>query len=214
MSRHDRETIREELTGEILTGVIAPGTPLREVLLAERFGVSRTPVREALTVLEQSGFAVRKGRSLFVPEVDSSTAQQVFEVWELLEIELVAHAARGRRLEDLIRAEDLVHRDRADAPAEVAVTDRVLRDIAFHRALWHAAHHTVLEELLERAVAHPVHHPRSSPLVDDDRWQETVEEHSRILAAIAAQDVDSAREFTREHFRAAHDARVERLRSA
>ncbi|GAA2012483.1 GntR family transcriptional regulator [Brevibacterium samyangense] len=210
--KHDRESIREILGQEIFTGVLEPGSPLREVVLAERFGVSRTPVREALTALEQNGLAVRRGRSLFVRSVDPATHLDVFDVWALLEVEAVAHAARNRRLDDLIALEHLLSRDRDSGLPDPR--ERILANLEFHRALWAAAHHPVLEDLLERTLLHHVHAPDTSVLTDDARWAEALEEHARILAAVSAQDVDSAREFTREHFQASKDERVSRLRAA
>ena len=207
----DREQIFLTLRAEILDGTLAPSTPLREVALAERFEVSRTPVRDALSRLEQDGLLERAQRGLEVQSVDPQTVMQVYDVRILLEEQVAGDAALHRTVRDVLRLEAMVERDRAIQDRD----DIVLRrsNLEFHRAVWSAAHNPVLEELLERLSHHLVHAPHSTLSVGD-RWNEALQEHAALLTAIQDRDQAAARAVARQHFETARAIRLDILRSA
>src|ERR1043166_6774981 len=101
------------LRAKILDGTLQPGARLREIPLAEEFGVSRTPVREALMRLESDGLARRDGRSLVVHAVSAEELIQVYDLRITLESEAAAQAADRRTAVDLASLEALWERDRA-----------------------------------------------------------------------------------------------------
>lgn len=207
--KNDREQIFQTLRAEILDGTLAPGTPLREVALAERFSVSRTPVRDALSRLEQDGHLARAQRGLEVQGVDPQTVMQVYDVRILLEEQIAGDAALHRTMSDVLRLEALVDRDGELEDRD----DIVLRrsNLEFHRAVWTAAHNPVLEELLERLSHHLVHAPHSTLSVGD-RWSEALREHRALLEAIQDRDPEAARQIARRHFETARGIRLDLLR--
>jgi len=205
----DREQIFSTLRAEILDGTLAPGTALREVALAERFAVSRTPVRDVLSRLEQAGLLARAQRGLEVQGVDPQTVMQVYDVRILLEEQVAGDAALHRTVSDMLRLEALVQRDRELGTDDDALLRR--SNLEFHRAVWAAAHNPVLEELLERLTHHLVHAPHSTLSVGG-RWQEAVDEHAALLAAIDRRDADAARAVARTHFETARSIRMDLLR--
>lgn len=207
--RNDRGQIFSTLRSEILDGTLAPGTALREVALAERFEVSRTPVRDALSRLEQSGLLCRAQRGLEVQSVDPQTVMQVYDVRILLEEQVAGDAALYRTVRDVLRLEALVQRDRDLETRD----DSALRrsNLEFHRAIWTASHNPVLHDLLERLSHHLVHAPHSTLSVGD-RWQEALEEHAELLRAIDERDADAARAVARRHFETARGIRLDILR--
>lgn len=210
-ARPDGDAIFATLRDEILTGVHQPGTALREVALADRFGVSRTPVREALSRLQQERLLERADRGLRVPRVDPQQVVQIYDMRVLLEQEAAAQAARSRQFTDLLRLEALLERDR-----ELVDPDdhtRVTTNLEFHAAVWACAHNPVLQDLLERLSTHLVHAPRSTLSVDD-RWSTALDEHERLLRAIEAQDVEAAQDVAREHMETARTLRLQLLRKA
>lgn len=207
----DREQIFATLRAEILDGTLSPGTPLREVALAERFAVSRTPVRDALSRLEQDGLLVRAQRGLEVQGVDPQTVMQVYDTRILLEEQVAGEAALHRTVRDLLRLEALVERDRELEDRDDVVLRR--SNLEFHQAVWAAAHNPVLAELLGRLSHHLVHAPHSTLSVDG-RWEEALGEHGDLLTAIQERDAPAARDVARRHFETARSIRLDILRRA
>jgi DNA-binding GntR family transcriptional regulator len=205
----DAKSVYGRLREEIVSGALRPGSPLREIALAERFGVSRTPVREALRRLEQDRLLVPGSRGMEVRAIDPHEVVQVSELRILLETEAAGQAAQARATADLLRLEGLLTRDRALAdPDDVT---RVRTSLEFHAAIWQATHNAVLVDLLER-LAHVMHVPHST--LAGDRWREVVDEHAHIVAAIRAGDDRTARELVGAHMNTAREIRLRLLREA
>ena len=210
MARHDGDSIHDALRREILSGELTPGTPLREVLLGERFGVSRTPVRAALGRLEHERLLERGARGLFVKRIDAREVVQVYDVRIMLEGEVAAQAAATRDDSDLERLDGLLHRDRALVDPEDR--RRVTTNLEFHAAVWDAAHNPVLLDLLGRLSVHLVHAP-SSTLSVGDRWGEALDEHELLVASIRARDAVRAAAVARRHMQRARELRLQLLSS-
>lgn len=209
--RPDGDAIFVTLREEILTGVHQPGTALREVALAKRFGVSRTPVREALSRLQQERLLERAVRGLQVPQVDPQEVVQIYEMRVLLEHEAAAQAARARTFTDLMRLDALVERDRAlQDPDDYT---RINTNLEFHATIWASTHNPVLQDLLERLTTHLVHAPKST-LSTEGRWEAALDEHERLVRAIEDQDEDAARNIAREHMETARKLRLQLLRKS
>jgi len=91
------------LRAQLRSGAIAAGLPLQEVQLAQKLGVSRTPVREALTRLASEGLLVLAGRSFAVPALTIDDAEDIYEVRFLLETAAMRRIA-ARCVDDPVRA--------------------------------------------------------------------------------------------------------------
>jgi DNA-binding GntR family transcriptional regulator len=207
--RVDGESIFQTLRSEILSGMQQPGTAVRETSLAERFGVSRTPVREALSRLQQERLLERVARGLQVPQVDPQQVIQIYDMRILLEEEAARQAARARQFPDLMRLEALLQRDRQlQEPDDYT---RITTNLEFHAAVWNCAHNPVLRDLLERLSTHLIHTPRST-LSTGNRWAESLDEHEALLKAIENQDSDAAGKIAREHMETARALRLQLLR--
>jgi DNA-binding GntR family transcriptional regulator len=207
----DAKAVYDKLRAEIISGALAPGSPLREIPLAARFGVSRTPVREALRRLEQDRLLVPGGRGMLVRAIDPHEVVQVYELRVLLEAEAAGHAARERRTADLARLEGLLARDQALTDPDDATRTRT--NLEFHSALWHATHNPVLVDLLERLTTHVVHAPHSTLSVGD-RWRHALDEHARLVDAIRDRDEPAARAVAGAHLTTAREIRLQLLRDA
>jgi DNA-binding GntR family transcriptional regulator len=207
--RVDGESIFQTLRSEILSGMHQPGTAVRETSLAERFGVSRTPVREALSRLQQERLLERVARGLQVPQVDPQQVIQIYDMRILLEEEAARQAAKARQFPDLMRLEALLQRDRQlQEPDDYT---RITTNLEFHAAVWNCAHNPVLRDLLERLSTHLIHAPRST-LSTGNRWAESLDEHEALLKAIENQDSDAAGKIAREHMETARALRLQLLR--
>jgi DNA-binding GntR family transcriptional regulator len=209
--RTDAQSVYSTVRDEILAGTLPPGAPLREIALAERFGVSRTPVREALRRLEQDRLVEPGVRGMAVRVIDPQEVIQLYDMRLLLEAEAAAQAARARGEADLMRLEGLLARDSAlDAPDDAT---RIRTNLEFHAAVWQATHNPVLVDLMERLTVHLVHAPRSTLSVGD-RWRTAIDEHARLVDAVRDRDEQSARAIAEEHMNTARRIRLALLRDA
>lgn len=205
----DHQSIYAELKEEILHGKHPPGTPLRETSLAGRFGVSRTPVREALGRLQHEGLLERGQRGLQVRRVDPEQILQVYDMRIMLEEEAARQAAAARTEMDLIRLDGLLERDRElNAPGDAT---RIATNLEFHAAIWASAHNPVLEDLLERLSTHLVHAPTSTLSVGS-RWTESLDEHAALVESLRAGDADGAGLRAKEHMTTARKLRLAMFR--
>ena len=200
--------VYRKLVEAIEGGTLAPGARLREAELAERYGVSRTPVREGLKRLESQGLAVHEpNRGMIVPVLDNDQINELYVVRAVLEGTVARLAAQHATAAEIAILEDMVEADRTvigDAEA-LSASNR-----AFHRRLTLASHNRYL-------VAQVEHMKQfllllgGTTFVDPDRRERAVEEHARIVAAVSKRDKDAAEAAGRAHIRAAHKARLEAI---
>lgn len=209
--RHDGDSIYRELRAEILAGALPPATPLREVAISERFGVSRTPVRDALRRLKHDRLLDQGARGLQVHQATAQEAIQVYDVRILLEQEVAGQAAASRDITDVVRLEGLLARDLALVDPDDAT--RASTNLEFHAAVWAAAHNPILEDLLQRLSTHLIRTPHSTLSVGD-RWQEALAEHGLLVNAISSRDEAKARELARAHMETARTLRLGLLRDS
>lgn len=196
--------IYPQLKLDISLGQIPPGAQLVESQLAERYSVSRTPVRQALLALEQDGLVVRNGRSLQIRVPTTNEIIELYEVRELLEERGARLAARRHDEADALVLKSLVARMSKD----LSKRERYLVNREFHRALWVAAHHEALLQTLERLYVKSVL-GLSTTLNRPERWKQAVAEHQSMLGAILKRDEDAAAEDVKTHLQTARDLRIE-----
>ncbi|WP_220135653.1 MULTISPECIES: GntR family transcriptional regulator [Nocardia] len=193
---------------DIIRGVFAPGQRLTEDTLADRYGVSRVPVREALRTLEAEGFAwSRPYAGTFVAELTEADAADLLEIRALLEPLGAGRAALRRSQEQLGRLKELTALGQ-DAVREGRLDELTRLNSRFHQVLAEASGSTLLNQLITQlswkiAWVYAVELPRRA----QDSWQE----HEGICAALEAGDADRARALVAEHI--AHATSAYRLRS-
>jgi DNA-binding GntR family transcriptional regulator len=195
----------ELLLQEVLRGQLVPGEVLTEAALAERLRVSRTPVREALTRLEQDGLVKRTDRGMVVRERSPEEILDIYEIRILLESENARVAAERRSGLDVMTlrriCSELETMD-TDDPTAIAEANR-----EFHHAVWRSAHNESLMDLLSRLDMHLARYPTTT-LSDPGRWETSLSEHRMLVDAIDARDGDKAAAASTEHFTAARDIRL------
>jgi DNA-binding GntR family transcriptional regulator len=189
------ESVYDRLKNDIVLGVFSPGDRLLEAQLAERYSVSRTPVRDALRRLESDGLAERFERSMRVRVRSTAQIHDLYELRGILESAAARFAAERRRRFDEERLRDIVDRiERSVASVE----ERVNYNRHFHAAVWDASHNALLVETLTRLYTTAVHSMETA-LADDARWHQSIEEHHELVAAIADQDCERAEAIMRTH---------------
>ncbi|MCP5370971.1 MAG: GntR family transcriptional regulator [Hyphomicrobiales bacterium] len=195
----------DRLRALIRSGELLPGTPLREQELARRFGVSRTPVREAFRRLEADGLLQHEAhKGMVVPRLDPQAVTELYVMREVLEGTAAALAAQHATEAEIAFLADMVAADRviADRPDALAATNR-----RFHEAIHHAAHNRYLLKSL-RAIRVAIDMLGPTTLAVPGRGAEAVDQHAAVLDAIAGRDPAAAETLARGHVRSSHKARL------
>jgi DNA-binding GntR family transcriptional regulator len=192
------ETIATLLAEEIVAGRLAPGTALDEVQLATRFGVSRTPVREALRQLAPSGLlriAPHRGAVVAVP--DAAELAEIFSVMAELEAMAAARAALLMTPAER-RALEGQHLAMAAMVRAGDVAAYRAANVAFHHLLYAGAHNRYLAEVVT-ATRRRVAPFRAAQLEAPDRLRRSQEEHGAIVTAVLRGDGAGAAAALRQH---------------
>ncbi|SMC72434.1 GntR family transcriptional regulator [Sporomusa malonica] len=193
-----REVVAETLREAIVNGILKPGERLMEIQLAEELGVSRTPVREAIRKLELEGFVVMiPRRGTYVADLSIKDINEVFEIRTALDV-LAAGLAVERITEDeleqlerlLVEIGELIEQDDADRLVE--------SDSQFHDILYRASRNDRLVGIINN-LREQFTRFRSISIQYPGRMQKSVEEHRRLVEAIASRDTDLAQQLAREH---------------
>jgi GntR family transcriptional regulator, rspAB operon transcriptional repressor len=225
--RHDRRKVTdwvyEELKSAIVDLRLAPGEPLREATLADRLGVSKTPIREALTRLEQEGLVETTSfKGAVVTRYSRQDLVEIYELRELLENAAVRAAAQSMTEQDLTRLERIASEsrrlqggkdqggkdqggpDRGELAALITEFDVVLYDqVRNHR----------IQALIENLRAHLTRIGQLTAEIPG-RIDASVDEHEKIVEAIAARDPALAEQCMREHIRSVRDDQLRALEDA
>ena len=189
----------------IEAGIFKPGDRLVESELAERFGVSRTPVREALQRLETQGMLRRDGRSLIVASLDHNQLSELYAVRTELEGLAARLAARHATEEELRVLRSMVTEDRALLGGDPRVLSRANK--RFHKQIHLASHNRFLVQQLD-LVHRSMALMATTSFAAEGRDGPALAEHERIVAAIEARDGDAAYAALREHISKAYETRL------
>ncbi|KDA06729.1 hypothetical protein DC31_06780 [Microbacterium sp. CH12i] len=199
-------SIYEKLRARIVDGQITPGAQLVEGSLATEFGVSRSPIREALGQLTYEGLLERHGRVMRVRVLKAEDVLELYEVRIALE-RAAARAATERRTDlDLGRLTTLVG-DMTNLPEDQSERRPKLAH-AFHFEIWRASHNATLESTLE-SVHLKVLGLSSTTLHYSERWSVFVEECIEILDAVRNRDIERAGAAAERQMTSARDFRIQ-----
>lgn len=198
MERKRADCIADDLEGLIFDGTFADGERLDEVQLASRFSVSRTPIREALQRLAQSGLVVQiPRRGVFVRQPGPVELLEMFEV--MAELEAVCARLAASRISDG-GLKDLHDANRlCKAVVEAQDTDAYYRENErFHAILYRQSGNGFLEQECLR-LQRRLQPFRRAQLRVRGRMRQSMAEHEAIVAAIEAADGEKAAEAIRNH---------------
>jgi DNA-binding GntR family transcriptional regulator len=197
-ARTRTESLRRGLEADILSGVLPPGQKLDEEKIAARFGLSRTPVREALKSLMATGLVdVRPHQGAFVANVDLKDLIEMFEVMSLLEASCAELAARRLTAKD--RKDISLAQEECESPRSFKDPPTFYRaNIRFHDAIYRAAHNGFLaaqtQALCTRLEPYRLRITYHSGLIEKSN-----REHRLILEAIFSMDDERARAAMTHH---------------
>lgn len=193
--RTTAEFVEATLREAILTGVIAPGTPLRQEELAETFGVSRMPVREALRQLEARALAeFHPHRGAVVAEISAADGADIGAIRMALEPMALRLSLPGLTAADLDQAEDLIAEMDGEAdPGRMGELNR-----RFHMTLYARAGRPRLLALTEQHLLAADRYLRFQ-FAALGYLPQSQDEHRALLAACRAGDADEACRLVTEH---------------
>jgi len=186
-------------------GVYKPGSRLVESELAERFGVSRTPIREALQRLETQALLIRDGRSLIVASLDHNQLAELYAVRSELEGLAARLAAQHAAPEEVRVLRKMVEDDRklVDDPEALSRANR-----RFHKQIHLASHNRYLVlqlDLVHRTMALLA----TTSLAVEGRSEGSLAEHDAIVTAIENGEGDAAYAALKTHISKAFETRLE-----
>jgi DNA-binding GntR family transcriptional regulator len=197
-----RETVYEQLRHEILRGDLRPGDVINERSVAESFGSSRVPLREALIELQRDGLiTVIPRRGAFVRTFSGRDVQHLYELREALEGLAAARAAlvapRGAMTPVMQRLRSVLRSKKTDAK------EAELAGVAFHDLVFEQCRNPLVGETAARIRDQVQLARRSSYDYSSDEWMRRgVEEHLHIAEAIADRDSAEAERLMKAHISA------------
>ncbi|QYX57617.1 GntR family transcriptional regulator [Roseovarius sp. SCSIO 43702] len=185
-------------------GVYRPGDRLVESDLAEKLGVSRTPIREALQRLETQSLLTRDGRSLIVASLDHNQMAELYVVRAELEGLAASLAARHASDEEVRVLRDMVEEDRKliRDPAAMARANR-----RFHKQIHLSSHNRFLVQQLD-LVHRSMALMATTSLAAVGRPEVAIAEHDEIVSGIEARDAAAASDALRAHISKAFVTRL------
>ena len=193
-----RDVVFKTLRQAILKGELEPGERLMEIQLAERLGVSRTPIREAIRKLELEGLVLmipRRGAE--VAKISEKNLRDVLEVRRSLEelaIDLACQRIQEEELETLREAQkEFAAAIAAGDAMEIAQTDE-----KFHEIIYSGTGNQKLMQILSNLREH-MYRYRLEYIKDANKRQILLVEHEQILKALSLRHVQEARLAVREH---------------
>ena len=192
------QEVAELLRERIFSHELAPGSWIDELKLAEEYGISRTPLREALKVLATEGLVTMKvRRGAYVTEVSDTDLSDVYHLLALLESDaagVVAEKATQAQIEEL-------HDLHGELEKAVGNRERFFEiNEAFHMRLLEIANNRWRNQMVAD-LRKVMKLNRHNSLLKSGRIEESVAEHRAIMAALAARDAAACAQRMREHFR-------------
>ena len=191
------EEVAELLRQQIFNRALEPGSWIDELKIADEYGISRTPLREALKVLAAEGLVTMKvRRGAYVTEVNEKDLSDVYHLLSLLESDAAGVVAARATTDQLKELQDL------HAELEAAVDDRErffavnerfhMRVLEISDNRWRSQMVADLRKVMKLN--------RHNSLLKSGRIQESLAEHRAVMAALAARDADTTVQNMRAHF--------------
>ena len=192
------EEVAELLRQRIFRRELEPGSWIDEVKLAQEYGISRTPLREALKVLAAEGLVTMKvRRGAYVTEVSEQDLAEVYHLLALLESDaaaVVAERASDAELKELQKLHKELEASAKDRERFFAVNER------FHMRLLEVAGNRWRNQMVAD-LRKVMKLNRHNSLLKAGRVEESLQEHRAVMEALARRDAEAVRQRMQEHFR-------------
>ena len=171
---------------------------LDERALSESLGVSRTPVREAMTLLEQEGFLrMVPRRGIYIVRKSKREIVEMIQMWAALESMAARLATLHATDEEIARLRHMFDQFRDSTPAE-HIAEYSDANIAFHQAIVELSKSQIILDTIKNIFIH-VRAIRRMTISQSDRASRSIVDHLRIIEALEKRDTELAERLTRQH---------------
>lgn len=202
------EEVYDALKEAILGGGLAPGEPLRQDVIAKRYGMSKIPVREALLKLEAEGYVLfRKNRGAIVRGLSSAEVLHLMDIRSALECKALELAIPNLAGSDITLAREILDHYSDDGRPE-GWSDMNRR---FHHALYEPCGNAQLLEMIED-IQYRIGPIARLLITETTGFSRPDAEHREILAACEVGDIDGATELLRKHIETSKKEAAAKLR--
>jgi DNA-binding GntR family transcriptional regulator len=199
------QEVAELLRERIFSHELSPGSWIDELKLAEEYGISRTPLREALKVLATEGLVTMKvRRGAYVTEVSDTDLSDVYHLLALLESDaasMVAQKATQIQMEELQDLHNQLEKSIGQRERFFEINE------TFHMRLLEIANNRWRDQMVAD-LRKVLKLNRHNSLLKSGRIEESLAEHRAIMQALAARDADATAKRMQEHFRNGLEAAV------
>lgn len=199
------EEVAERLRQRIFAHELPPGTWIDEQALAEDYGISRTPLREALKVLASEGLVTLKPRrGCYVTELSASDIQEIFSIISMLEGRCAFEATEKASPAAIARLQAIQDTlEKAAASGDIPTYFQANQE--FHLELWQMSGNRWLLQVIQD-LRKVLKLTRYQSLSLDGRLQKSMEEHQELLAAISSKNPAKAEQLMKQHLIAGSEA--------
>ena len=199
------QEVAERLRQRIFAHELPPGTWIDEQKLAEQYGISRTPLREALKVLASEGLVeLRPRRGCYVTEISRQDLDDIFPLMAMLEGRCAAEAVKNAKPADIVALQDI--HGRLEAAARDGRIDAFFEaNQEFHKKIQELSGNrwllSVIQDLRKVLKLSRLH-----SLSLEGRLQQSLDEHRLIMAALATSDAGKAEKLMHDHLLSGREA--------
>ncbi|PAF48030.1 GntR family transcriptional regulator [Helicobacter sp. 12S02634-8] len=201
------EQVYQSIINAIKNATLAPGDRIKENDLVKTTGFSRTPIREAISLLLNEGMITNdQKRGLIITELDQNMIAQIYEMREVLEGAAAKLAAQHASDVEISILEKIVqHHAQAKTLEDIIQNNRI-----FHTTLYQCSHNKFLLKSVQE-LENSLLLLGSTTLKDPKRGQQSYQEHLTILQALKNRDCHQAQEAAKAHIRQAYQIRLDRF---
>ena len=193
-----RDVVFNALRNAILRGDLKPGDRLMEMHLASKLGVSRTPIREAIRMLEQEGLAITEPRrGAMVAGMTEKDLEDVLLIRDALD-ELAVSLACENVNDEIIASLEASMKNFQKAIKGGNVKEIVAADEEFHNIIYRAADNRRLETIVNN-LREQMYRYRYEYSKDKTVYSQLIDEHSRIIEGLKNQDVNGVKSTMHVH---------------
>ncbi|MEE9599291.1 MAG: GntR family transcriptional regulator [Anaerolineales bacterium] len=212
----DRSNLAIEVAGilreSITTGDFPPGMHLVEIPMAQKLGISRGPLREALRILETEGMVENfPGKGSFVTHVSERNIREVYSLRCILETEAIKLAIKNGTPDDFEELDEILKAMFAAAKEE-DLKEVTLLDFQFHSQIWTMADHTLLKDILEGINTQIKRYVAVQTTLYDDLTK-GISDHKSILETLRNQDEEAAIKLIKSHLEVASKKIIEHFQA-